>query len=221
MAKLEKIEVSFISLVDKPANRKDIVFKCRDKFNQERVFKVNKLNDEGLVSGTVYAPNEKDTDGDWANKETIRKAAHDFMASGKNFNIDTEHSERPVGAAVVESHLNYDGAWEVTIQMDPASEPFQKVKKGEYKGLSMMALVQKSEGEPEASGPEADLAARVAELSEQVAKQAKSIEGFERGLKGISKSRQLAIDSDGKVSIGKSEDTADAVFSEFDFSKLN
>ncbi|MDP3114163.1 MAG: XkdF-like putative serine protease domain-containing protein [Candidatus Cloacimonadaceae bacterium] len=225
MAKLTKLEVSFISLVDKPANKKDIVYKCRDRFNKERIIKIEKINDEGLVMGTVYEPNVKDTDGDWADPETIKKAAHDFMRSGKNFNVDADHSKKPIGAAVVESHLDTAGAWRVAIQMDPESETFQKVKKGEYKGLSMMALVQKEEAEPpvakdSSEGENPALDAKIEELASKIEKQAKTINDMLLVMKAIPKSRQLVIDNDGKVTINKNELTDDIPFAEFDFANL-
>lgn len=215
MAKLNKLQVSFISLVDKPANKRDIVYKCRDKFTDEKLIKVAKASDQGLVKGTVYEPNVKDTDGDWADAETIQKAAHDFLIGGKNFNVDTDHSENKIGAAVVESHINEKGAWEVTLKMDPESETFQKVKKGEYKGLSMMALTQKSEEEPPNNPDD------ISSLKELVAKQQKAIEELQADLKGIPKTRQLVIDEGGNVSVSKgANDSADGVLQEFDFANL-
>ncbi len=217
MAKLENIQVSFISLVDKPANKKDIVYKCRNQFNGEKLLKVSKVNDEGLVAGTVYEPNVKDADGDWADKETIKKAAHDFMLNGRNFNVDENHNEVPAGAAVVESYLDEIGAWKVVIKMDPNSETFQKVKKGEYKGLSMMAQVKKKEEEP----PVTNSGKELEELKAKIEKQEKTIEDLLTVVKGMPKSRQLVIDKDGSVTIAKQEDKDDEVLSEFDFAKLN
>lgn len=216
MPKLENLQVSFISLVDRPANKKDIVYKCRDKFNAEKLIPISKASDEGLVLGTVYEPGVKDAEGDWADAQTIKKAAHDFMLSGRNFNVDENHSSVPAGAAVVESSIDAKGAWNVVIKMDPASESFQKVKKGEYKGLSMMALCKKVDAEPAA-----DDTSEIAALKVEIAKQAKTIEELTLVVKGIPKSRQLVIGADGAVSISKNEAGEDAVLSEFDFAKLN
>lgn len=218
MPKLENLQVSFISLVDKPANKLDIVYKCRDKFNLEKLIKITKSSDEGLVKGTVYEPLVKDADGDWADAETIKKAAYDFLLSGKNFNVDENHNEKPVGAAVVESSIDDKGAWQVTLKMDPASETFQKVKKGEYKGLSMMAICKKTDAEPPAKS---ENSSEIETLKAEIAKQAKTIEDLTVIVKGIPKSRQLIIDSNGGVSISKSESGDDGVLSEFDFAKLN
>ncbi len=222
MAKLEKLEVSFISLVGKPANKKDIVWKARDKFSDTKLIKISKATDEGLVRGVVYEPNVKDTDGDWADAETIRKAAHDFLASGRNFNVDENHNQAPTGASVVESFINPKGAWEVAIKMDPASEAFQAVKKGDYAGLSMMAVCVKKDEEPPRQQDEVEV------LKATVEKQSKEIEALALALKGLPKSRQLTIDADGNVTITKgdgSKETNDEakdpeVLAEFDFSNL-
>ncbi len=219
MPRLTDLKVSFISLVEKPANKLDIVYKCRDKFNSEKLIKITKASDEGLVSGIVYQPLVKDADGDWADAETIKKASHDFLSSGRNFNIDENHSEKPAGASVVESSLDEKGAWKVVLKMDPASETFQKVKKGEYKGLSMMATCHKKDEEPSASTDPAN--ADLAALKDEIAKQAKTIEELTCIVKGIPKSRQLTIDAAGKVIIEKSDSSEEPVLSEFNFANLN
>ncbi len=222
MSKLEKLSVSFISLVGKPANKRDIVWKSRDKFSDTKIVKVTKASDEGLVRGIVYEPNIKDADGDWADAATIRKAAHDFLASGRNFNVDENHNETPTGASVVESFINEKGAWEVAIKMDPESPTFQSVKKGDYAGLSMMAVCAKKDEEPPRQADELET------LKSTIEKQAKEIEALALALKGLPKSRQLVIDDHGNVTItksdGKKDDTGEdhdpETLAEFDFTNL-
>ncbi len=137
------------------------------------------------------------------------------MLNGRNFNVDENHSEVPAGPAVVESALDAKGAWNVVIKMDPASDTFQKVKTGEYQGLSMMALCSKKEEEPpNAESPE------IAALKAQIAKQAKELEELSQVVKTLPKSRQLIVDSAGNVSISKNEAPDPATLSEFDFAKL-
>ena len=216
MAKLKNLAVSFISLVKNPANKKDIVWKSKDTYNTEKIVKVAKLSEEGLVKGTVYEPFVKDTDGDWADKESIQKAAHSFLQEGKNFNVDTSHNEKPIGAAVVESHINDKGAWEVTIKMDTNSTVWEQVKKGEYAGLSMMAMVEKSDEEPPNQPDTIQL------LKEQVEKQAKELEALRDQVAGVSKSKQLVIDENGLVTIQKNGEKAnnEGKFPSFDFNNL-
>lgn len=215
MAKLKNLQVSFISLVKNPANKKDIVFKCRDKYTDEKLIKITKSTDEGLVYGTVYEPNVKDAQGDWATAETIRKAAHDFLLTGKNFNIDSEHDKVPLGASIVESYINDKGAWDIAVKMEPTSETFQKVKKGEYEGFSMMALCQKSEEEPPTQPDD------IQTLKDDLSKALKEIEVLKSEVKGIPLTKQLIIDSDGKAVISKNDGSeSSAILQEFDFSKL-
>lgn len=218
MAKLNKVSVAYISLVKSPANKLDIVYKSSDaKFTDEKQIKITKSEPEGIVYGTVYEPNVKDSDGDWADKETIRKAAHDFLMKGANAKIDENHNEQPIGATVVESSINEKGAWEVAIKMDPKSETFQKVQKGELKGLSMGAYCQKSEEEPptsEESNPVLDL---VKELSTKVEKMAGDLAAINSKVDKVPKSRQLTIDGE-HVKIDKNSDDA---CREFSFSDLD
>ena len=80
MARLTKIGVTYISLVERPANKLDIIYKSEDiNYTDEKQIAITKSTPEGLVYGTVYAPNVKDADGDWADAATIKKAAHDFL----------------------------------------------------------------------------------------------------------------------------------------------
>ncbi len=219
MAKLNKVSVAYISLVKNPANKLDIVYKSSDaKFTDEKQIKITKSEPEGIVYGTVYEPNVKDSDGDWADKETIRQAAHDFLMKGANAKIDENHNEQPTGATVVESSINSKGAWEVAIKMDPKSETFQKVQKGELKGLSMGAYCQKSEEEPpttEDSNPVLDL---VKELSTKVEKMASDLAAINSKVDKVPKSRQLTIDGE-RVKIDKAGESSS--FQEFDFGALN
>ncbi|HOR58619.1 MAG TPA: XkdF-like putative serine protease domain-containing protein [Candidatus Cloacimonadota bacterium] len=219
MAKLKKLRVAFISLVRKPANKLDIVYKSSDaKFTDDKEIKITKSTAEGLVYGTVYAPNVKDSDGDWADAATIRAAAHEFLRKGATRSVDREHDEQPCGAAVVESHVNGEGAWDVAIQMDPQSETFQKVQKGEIKGLSMGAFCEKSDEEPPAEGKseEGAVAKKLDEMSAKIEKMAGEIANLNQKVDRVPKSRQMVIDGD-KVSIEKG---ADEALREFNFKEL-
>lgn len=219
MAKLNKLSVAYISLVKQPANKLDIVYKSANgKFTDEKQIKITKSESEGLVYGTVYEPNVLDSDGDWADKETIKEAAHEFLMKGANTNIDENHNEQPTGATVVESSINEKGAWGVAIKMDPKSETFQKVQKGELKGLSMGAYCQKSEEEPpkgEDSNPVLDM---VKELSSKVEKMAGDLAAINSKVDKVPKSRQLRVEGNA-VRIDKASEGAS--FQEFDFNALD
>lgn len=221
MAKLKKLNVVYLSLVKNPANKKDIVYKSADgKFTDEKELKITKSTAEGIVYGTVYAPNEKDSQGDWADAETIKKAAHDFVAKGALSNVDTEHNEKLSGARVVESHIDEKGAWQVGIQMNPTSEEFKKVQKGEIKGLSMGAYCEKSDEEPGTDpGNGTDGTEKILKsVQESLEKVNERLDKIEKGVASVPKSRQLSIDGD-NVKIEKSGE--EAAFQEFNFNSLD
>jgi len=222
MAKLKKLNVVYISLVKNPANKRDIVYKSADgKFTDEKELKITKSTSEGLVYGTVYEPNVKDAQGDWADAETIRKAAHDFVAKGALSNVDKEHDEKATGAQVVESSLDDQGAWKVAIKLDPASETFKKVQKGEIKGLSMGAYCEKSEEEPPCADPgktpdETTLILK--SLSDGLEKLNERLDKIEKSVDKVPKSRQISIDGESvKIEKGGEE----PALQEFNFSILN
>lgn len=219
MAKLKNLSVAYISLVKNPANKLDIVYKSSDaKFTDEKQIKITKSEPEGIVYGTVYEPNVKDSDGDWADKETIRQAAHDFLMKGANAKIDENHNEQPTGATVVESSINSKGAWEVAIKMDPKSETFQKVQKGELKGLSMGAYCQKSEEEPPNGEGDAQVLNLVKDLTDKIEKMAGDLAAIGSKVDKVPKSRQLTIDGN-DVKIDKAGESSS--FQEFDFNALD
>jgi hypothetical protein len=189
MPKLTKLGVSFISLVKSPANRQDIIYKAADKYNLTKPIKILKHDPQGLIEGVVYKADELDTQGDWADIETIRKAAHEFLMKGNNFNIDSEHNIKPNGAAVVESHVT-DDKWLVTIKCDPESDVFKKVQKGEYAGLSMMGTAIKKEENPPT---------KTTDDSDKIADLEKAVQELTEIVKGMPHTRQLQFDADGKI----------------------
>lgn len=220
MAKLKALRVAFISLVKKPANKLDIVYKSADgKFTDDKEIKIRKSTAEGLVYGTVYEPNVKDTDGDWADAETIRKAAHDFMERSRIDKIDENHNEKPSGARVVESSVNEKGAWDVVIKMDPSSDTFKKVQKGELKGLSMGAYCEKSNEEPEADKTDGgtEIVKTLKGIQDGIDKLSERIDKIEKSVDKVPKSRQLSIDGE-SVKIDKGGE--EPAFMEFRFDEL-
>ncbi|MDD2650542.1 MAG: XkdF-like putative serine protease domain-containing protein [Candidatus Cloacimonadales bacterium] len=189
MAKLDNLKVSFISLVKEPANKKEIVAKASDRYNLTKSIKVKKSEKQGLIYGTVYEANTLDAHGDWADMETIKKAAHEFLANGKNLNIDTDHNEKLSGASLVESYIT-ENAWNVVIKCDPSSEIFEKVQKGDYQGISMMGeAVKKDEQAPNLEN----------NLKKDVEDIKKNLIELQSILKGIPQSKQLSFDSFGNV----------------------
>ena len=153
MAKLTDLHVHFISLVQRPANGKDLTLKS-DR-GAPVMFEIRKTIDEQMRAyGIVYAPGEEDAQGDHTDAPTILRAANEFMREGRLKNVDLEHGFDPAEAFVAESWIvrsgdplfgdEPDGAWAVGIQItDP--NLWRAVKSGEYTGLSLAGYARTAE----------------------------------------------------------------------------
>ncbi len=164
MAKLLNLNVNFISVVDDGANRKPMIYKNdigdKARFDLPIRYDVQKMDEKQIVYGIVYEPDTVDTQNDWADAPTIERAAHDFLIKGKVRMVDTMHDYTPIDGGVVESFIkngeakNYpeakDGAWLVAIKLDQATA--QKVKSGEYRGLSLSGTALPSDEKRKSSG---------------------------------------------------------------------
>ena len=140
--KLHYIDVSFISLVARPANGKPVLLKSGEPV---RTFAIAKMDEEWQrVYGIVYAPDEVDTDGDTASADVIKNAADNFMRAGRTQNVDSKHSFKAEQAYVAESWIVKDGdpyfaetgAWAVGIQINDR-QLWERAKAGELAGLSL------------------------------------------------------------------------------------
>ena len=150
--KLENLEVSMISLVKSGANKKSIIYKSAKEPNLSKDIKIIKSDEEGVVYGIVYSPNEIDSQGDFADANTIKTAAYSFMKSGFAKNVDREHSFNNVDAYVCQSWLiksgdpvfpdEKEGSWAVAIKLE-SDELKDAVKKGEISGISMAGVANK------------------------------------------------------------------------------
>lgn len=145
---LKNLHVSWISLVDKGANRKSIIFKS-DKFVSDKLLKtidIKKTDEEKhLVYGIVYAPDEVDAHGDFSKAATIENAAHEFMKERNTQNVDKQHSLEKQPAYIAESWIvrkgdelfpEEIGAWAVAIKVED-EELWLAVKSGEIGGISL------------------------------------------------------------------------------------
>ena len=230
MKKLSDIEISFISLVKSPANKKELIFKSGDKepdFQKDIVLK--SLSKDGVAYGIVYSPYEMDSQGEWSDEEEIKKAAWRFMQNKNIANIDKEHSFLNEKAFVCESWIikSYDdifshsvGAWAVGIKIND-EELKELIIKGEITGLSMAGLAKKEDekipnlmkghtqmadekktnAKSEEETKVAELEAKIKELSEALDKASKQIEALSETLK----------DKDKKISEIKKSHKADLV----------
>ncbi len=159
--KLTDIDVDFISLVDRGANKRAIVWKNADRdvtdtlsLSTGRIIKADM--DKRLVYGVVYAPDDVDTQGDFAEAAEIEKAAHRFMAKFAQFNVDRDHDFTPRDAYVAESFIlrgddsmfaeEKPGSWCVAIKVQDV-DLWDLIKSGKIGGLSMAGIANRQEVE--------------------------------------------------------------------------
>jgi len=114
------------------------------------IFDISKSEDEHIVCGVVYEPDEVDTDGHEASAEEIEKAAYDFMENVRKFKIGhrfeftkqvsiLENVIAPVdflleGRSV--KHFVKRGTWYMVLRINDMNV-WKKIKSGEITGLSM------------------------------------------------------------------------------------
>ncbi len=102
-------------------------------------------DDEHIVIGVVYEPDEEDTQGDYATEEEIRKAAYSFMENGQSYLV--MHKGVTADVCVLESYLapvDFElggetvkkGSWVLTSRINDA-EMWADIKSGEFTGYSM------------------------------------------------------------------------------------
>jgi len=154
--RLKNLTVEFISLVDAGANKREVIYKNADanslENNVAKTIEIRKVDDEqGLVYGIVYAPDESDAHDDTMLAADIKKAAHEFLAAGKTNRVDKQHDQNPDKGYVVESYIigkadaNFPsdpiGSWAVVIKVtDEATK--KELKDGEIKGISMEGFAE-------------------------------------------------------------------------------
>jgi len=156
--KLSDIAITHISLVKAGANGKSTIYKSQDSQpTYEKTINIKKSDEEeGVVYGIVYSPDEVDSQGDFTDANEIKKAAYAFMKNRNTLNVDKEHSFENEKAFVAESWVLKEndpvfpdesvGSWAVAIKLeDDALKKF--AKNGELSGLSMAGTALKQEVE--------------------------------------------------------------------------
>lgn len=157
MNELKNIDVHIISIVDKGANLKSIIWKSVDQSNQNynRVIPIKKVDDDKkIIYGIVYSPNQIDAHGDYATADEIEKACYGFMRKSKTGSVDTQHDmDVEKNCYVGESWIVKDndalfpeevGAWAVALKIEN-EEIWKDVKAGKYTGISMYGTAEKLE----------------------------------------------------------------------------
>lgn len=162
-------KISFVSLVDKAANKRQFLITKADDFQVMGGTRLSKSNEATFISqgkilkvddtthyitGIVYEPLVEDTQGNFMTEDEIRKAAHWFTKNGDK--VDIQHSFEAVdGVTVVESYITpcdmviadapiIKGTWIMTVEVTNA-DVWEKVQKGEISGYSMGGVGHYSE----------------------------------------------------------------------------
>lgn len=152
--KLKNISISFISLVNKGANLKSIIYKSDDNVEDSfsKLFQIRKLDDDQkIVYGIVYSPDEVDSQGDFASAEDIKKMSYQFMKEAKTNNVDKQHNFIPGEGFIAESWILQEGdpifpdiakgSWAVAVKIEK-EDTWQKIKNNEITGLSMAGVAE-------------------------------------------------------------------------------
>ena len=155
---LRDMKVDFISLVSKGANGKRIIWKAGDERPEGAdafetpLRKLVKSDEKRVVYGIVYGPGQVDSQGEYAERGEIEKAAYGFMKGLRLLNVDAQHDFDPRAAFVAESWLTKgadplfpdepEGSWAVGIRVEDEAL-WASVKKGELAGLSMAGYAAK------------------------------------------------------------------------------
>lgn len=146
---LTDAQISFVSLVDKAANKRRFLITKSDgnKANFQSYGKIVKKDSENhFVTGVVYEPLTEDSQGDFMTEAEITKAAYWFAKNGNK--VDIQHSFKALeNASVVESWVakaDFEiegetvkkGTWLMTVEIQD-SKVWNAIEKGEITGFSM------------------------------------------------------------------------------------
>ena len=156
--KLKNVDVSYVSIVDKGANKKKFFLtKSDDKPNFVKEVKIIKGEDEEqkLVYGVVYEPGSADnpethdSHGDFMEASDIEKSAHNFILKYRN--IDTQHDFNAGAGEVVESYIAptdmevngetiIKGSWVLVTKA--TEEIWESIQKGDFTGYSLAGVAE-------------------------------------------------------------------------------
>lgn len=104
---------------------------------------MRKADEKGIVYGVVYAPDEVDKQGEWANAEDIEDAAHDYLKRSRRMKrqhedaTDSEPVESYIAPAdfVLGDRVVRKGSWVVAVQLGKTARELYKA--GKLTGFSM------------------------------------------------------------------------------------
>lgn len=152
--RIKKAKVRFLSLCPKGANKLPTIFKDDNSFEVSMLSKG--MDEEGLITAIVYAPEFRDSQGDIASAQVIKDMAYEAAQEG--YSIDLRHDFKPISkdrAFVAEHFLvqkgdprfeglkDYEGnpvdatgSWGVVVKV--LDEELKKLyREGAWGGISM------------------------------------------------------------------------------------
>ena len=158
MRRIKDAKITLISLCARGKNRLPVLYKADgNSVTFEPLVKAPADFDErGELLAVVYAPEQRDADGDVADANTIRKMAHSYARDGRG--LDIHHDGKPLAksaAYVAESFIiqkgderfagwkndagaevDVTGGWGILVQIeDPALR--KAYREGAWNGVSM------------------------------------------------------------------------------------
>lgn len=158
--RLKNLDVQWISLVRNPANGLPLLLKDANA----KPFRLVKTDAaRRMVYGVVYAPDAVDSQGDFADRFEVERAAHAFLKGNRTARVDANHEFEPLaGAYVAESWIVraadpefadwVPDAWAVGIKIEDDAL-WETVKAGDYSGLSLAGTAEREPVEPPAEIP--------------------------------------------------------------------
>lgn len=157
MRRIKRADIRFLSLCPKGANQMECIYKSEDNsvtFDTQ-IFELTKFEEKGELCAVVYAPEQRDSQGDIASAEVIKQMCYDAMKNG--LEIDTKHDETGLSKEdvyIAESFIiqkgdprfadqkTYDGrnvdvtgGWGVVLKID--NPELRKTYRDKWKGISM------------------------------------------------------------------------------------
>ena len=153
---LRNAKINYVSYVDKAANKKRFLLTKSEDGNEEPTFEkeikaIAKTDNEEqrLVYGIVYEPDELDAHDDYMTAEEIEKAAHQFLKDARN--VDKQHNFQKGYGEVVESYIAPQdftvgedtvkkGSWVLVTKA--TEEIWEDIKSGKITGYSMAGTAE-------------------------------------------------------------------------------
>lgn len=177
---ITEIEVEFVSLVDKGANKKKfLIQKNENKVIFNASFIKGSEKEQQIVTGIVYEPNEIDAHDEYMTAETIEKAAYTFLSKYRK--IDTQHDFNLTNNEIVESWVAKNdenisgqsvkkGTWLMSVKIND-NQTWSKIKNGDITGFSLAGVgtvIQKGEEKMKKENQNEELREEIEEMKAKI-----------------------------------------------------